>query len=45
MENLDIEVVHKEMAANEASQSTAPAEDGPRDAPQPPQDGDDTATA
>ena len=45
LENMDMEVVDQEMAVDEASQSTAPAEDAPRDAPLPPQDGDDTAIA
>ena len=45
LENMDMEVVDQEMAVDEASQSTAPAEDTPRDAPLPPQDGDDTAIA
>ena len=40
-----MEVVDQEMAVDEASQSTAPAEDTPRDAPLPPQNGDDTAIA
>ena len=45
LENMDMEVVDQEMAVDEASQSTAPTEDAPRDAHLPPQDGDDTAIA
>ena len=44
LENLDMEVVDQEMATDEASQSTAPIENAPRDAPLPPLDGDDAAT-
>ena len=44
MENLDIEVVDQEMAADETSQSDAFVEDAPGDAPLPPRDGDDMAT-
>ena len=40
-----MEVVDQEMAVDEASQSTALAEDTPLDAPLPPPDGDDAATA
>ena len=40
-----MEVVNQEMPADKASQSTTPAEDAPGDAPLPPQDDDDTATA
>ena len=44
LENLDIEVVNQEMAADETSQSDALAEDALGDAPLPPRDGDDMAT-
>ena len=44
LENLDMEVVDQEMAANEASQSTAPNEDALGDAHLPPPGGDDAAT-
>ena len=40
-----MEVVDQEMAVDEASQSTALAEDAPLDAPLPPPNGDDAATA
>ena len=43
LENMDMEVVDQELAVDDASQSTAPTKDAPRDAPLPPQDGDDTA--
>ena len=42
-ENLDLKEVDKEMAVDEAFQSTAPKGDAPWDAPLPPA-GDDTAT-
>ena len=42
-ENLDLKEVDKEMAVDEAFQSTAPEGDAPGDAPSPPA-GDDTAT-
>ena len=45
LENLDMEVVDQEMAADEALQSTTPAEATPRDTPLPPPDGDDAAAA
>ena len=45
LENLDMEVVDQEMAADEASQSTTPGEATPRDTPLPPPDGDDAAAA
>jgi len=44
-ENLDLEEVDQGMATDEASQSTAPASDVPRDAPLPPPDGDDVVTS
>ena len=45
LENLDMEEVDQEMAANEVSQSTTLADDAPGDAPLPPPDGDDATTA
>ena len=45
LENLDLEEVNQEMVADEASQSATPADDAPGDAPLPPPDGDDAATA
>ena len=45
LENLDLEEVDQEMAADEAFQSTAPVGDAFGDAPLPPPDGDDTAAA
>jgi len=47
LENLDLEEVNQEMAANEASQSTivALAGDALGDTPVPPSVGDDKATA
>ena len=45
LENLDMEVVDQEMATDEVTQSNAPAEDAPRNAPLPPRDGDYMATA
>ena len=45
LENLDMEVVDQEMVADEASQSIAPTENAPGDAPLPLLDGDDATTA
>ena len=45
LENLDLEEVDQEMAADEASQSTAPVGDALGDAPLPPPNGDDTTAA
>ena len=45
LENLDLEEVDKEMAANEASQSTAPKGDALESALPPPASGDAVADA
>ena len=45
LKNLDLEEVDKEMAADEASQSTTPEGDAPESAPLPPANGDPTPDA
>ena len=45
MENLDLKEVDREMAADEASQSTTPTGDVPEDTPLPPFTGDDAAVS
>jgi len=45
LENLDLEEVDREMAADEASQSTAPEGDALENTPLPPPVSDDTAAA
>ena len=44
LENLDLEEVDKEMAADEASQSSTLEDDAPENAPMPPPFGVDEAT-